>query len=111
MCLRTSLAPLADRIKVALLYGSMAEGRAKKDSDIDLLVVGSVTFAEVAENLTPAQKILEREINPTVFGTEEFQDKLKKGHHFLLSVLKSNFHYIFGDEIELKRLAKKWIKA
>jgi len=105
--LRSILAPLAERIQIALLFGSFAEGRANKDSDIDLIVVGSVTFAEVAEKLTPAQKFLRREINPTVFSPSEFQNKLKKGHHFLLSVLKSNFYYLLGDEIELRRLAKK----
>ncbi len=105
--LRTFLAPLANRIKVAILYGSIAEGRETKNSDIDLLVIGTVTFAEVAEKLTPAQNFLKREINPTVFGADEFQKKLNRGHHFLLSVLKSNFHYVLGDEIELKRMAEK----
>jgi predicted nucleotidyltransferase len=105
--LRTFLAPLANRIKVGILYGSMVDGRETKASDIDLLVVGNVTFAEVAEKLTPAQDLLKREINPTVFSVSEFQKKLIDGHHFLSSVLKSNFHYVLGDEIELKRMAEK----
>lgn len=105
--LRTTLAPMVDRIKIAILYGSIAEGRASKDSDVDLIVIGKVTFAEVAEKLITAQKSLRREINPTVFTPNEFQNKLKKGHHFLSSVLKGNFHYVLGDEIELRRLAEK----
>ena len=76
--LRTLLTPMADRIKVAILYGSVAEGRETKDSDIDILIVGNLTFAETAERLVPAQKILGREINPTVFNSGEFKDKLKK---------------------------------
>lgn len=105
--LRTFLEPLENRIKVAILYGSTAEGRETKASDIDLLVVGQVTFSEVAEKLIPAQDVLKREINPTVFSLAEFQKKLIDGHHFLSSVLKSNFHYVLGDENELKRMAEK----
>ena len=105
--LRTFLAPMADRIKVAILYGSVAEGRETKDSDIDILIIGNLTFAETAERLVPAQKMLGREINPTVFNSDEFQEKIKKGHHFLNSVLKSDFIYLIGDEIELKRMAEK----
>jgi len=103
--IRAQLAPIEDRINIVLLFGSIVRGKESKDSDVDILVVGSVTFAETAERLVPVQKILRREINPTVFNPDEFQDKLKKGHHFLNSVLKSNFHYVLGDEIELKRMA------
>lgn len=105
--LRSILAPLEDRVQVAILYGSIADGRANKESDIDLIVVGNVTFADVAEKLTPAQKFLRREIDPTVFSPDEFQDKITKGHHFLNSILKRDLIYLIGDEIELKRLVEK----
>lgn len=105
--IRAQLAPIEDRIDIALLFGSMVRGKESKDSDIDVLIVGNLTFAETAERLVPAQKMLGREINPTIFGSDEFQDKLKKGHHFLNSVLKSDFIYLIGDEIELKRMAEK----
>ena len=105
--LRSALAPFADRINLALLYGSVASGKANKESDIDLIVVGSAAFGDVAEKLIPAQTTLRREINPIVFSPDEFQSKLKKGDHFLTSVLKSDFHFIVGDENELKRLVKE----
>ena len=105
--IRAQLASIEYRINIALLFGSLVRGKESKDSDVDLLVVGNVTFAETVERLAPVQKILRREINPTVFSPDEFQDKLKKGHHFLNSVLQSNFHYLIGDEIELKRMAEK----
>ena len=42
--LRDALAPLADRIRVALLFGSMARGTQSAASDVDVLVVGERFF-------------------------------------------------------------------
>ncbi|MFQ5436849.1 MAG: nucleotidyltransferase domain-containing protein, partial [Anaerolineae bacterium] len=39
-----ALAPLANRIKIAFVHGSVAEGREDRQSDVDLVVVGEVTF-------------------------------------------------------------------
>jgi predicted nucleotidyltransferase len=105
--IRAQLAPVEERIDIALIFGSVVRGKESKDSDIDILIVGNLTFAETVERLSPIQNTLGREINPTVFSSNEFQDKLKKGHHFLKSVLKSDFIYLMGDEFELKRLAEK----
>jgi predicted nucleotidyltransferase len=105
--IRAQLAPIEGRIDIALLFGSVVRGEESKDSDIDILIVGDLTFAETAERLAPVQNTLGREINPTVFSSDEFRDKLKKGHHFLNSVLKSDLIYLIGDEIELKRMAEK----
>jgi predicted nucleotidyltransferase len=105
--IRAQLAPIEERIDIALVFGSVAQGKESKDSDIDILVVGDLTFAEAAERLVPVQKTLGREINPAVFSSDEFQDKLRKGHHFLNSILKRDLIYLIGDEIELKRMAEK----
>ena len=105
--IRAQLAPIAEKINIALLFGSTVQGKEFRDSDVDILIVGDSSFAEISERLAPAQKTLGREVNPVVFNPEEFQGKLKKGHHFLNSVLKSDFVYLIGDEIEFKRLAEK----
>src|SRR5208282_6193367 len=39
----------------AVLYGSLAKGSARTASDVDVLVVGSVTSAEVLSAMTNAQ--------------------------------------------------------
>ena len=103
--IRARLAPIANKIHIALLFGSIVEGKESRDSDVDILIVGDSSFAEISETLDPAQKALGREVNPVVFNPTEFQDKLKKGHHFLNSILKNDFIYLIGDEIELKRMA------
>jgi predicted nucleotidyltransferase len=41
------LAPLSDRIQCALVFGSVARGMEMTHSDIDVLVLGAVSFAEL----------------------------------------------------------------
>ena len=105
--LRNALSPLVDRIHIAFVYGSLARGDERKGSDLDILVVGNVTFAEVTSAIDQAQEVLRREINPTVYPPDEFRSKLKSDHHFLKTVLTGEKIFLIGDERELARLAKK----
>jgi len=104
-CLREALLPLADKIKVAFLHGSQVGGGAAAASDVDVLVVGKATFAEVTSALSPYQERLGREINPTVYPKEEFRRKVAAGHHFLLTVLKEPKVFLVGDEDDLAEVA------
>jgi predicted nucleotidyltransferase len=87
--LRAALAPLADRIEAAVLFGSIATGTSTPTSDIDLLIVGSAEFAEVADALAGAEAHLGREINPMVYSRPEFGRRLSEGGHFVTSVLRA----------------------
>jgi len=105
--LQAALRPLGDRIDVALIYGSIARSEEHRDSDVDVLVVGKVTFAELVSLLSEAEKTVGREINPTVYPPSEFRSKLAAGHHFLNSILRGPMFFLIGDKRELARLAKK----
>jgi predicted nucleotidyltransferase len=105
--LRAALAPLADRIELALVYGSVAGGRQRRESDVDVLVVGDVSFGQIVSALGPAQQQTGREINPSVYPSAEFRAKMAAGQHFLSTVLKGDVFYLIGDERELARLAGK----
>lgn len=85
--LRTALAPLAAQITLALVFGSVARGEENSLSDIDVLVVGKVGFAEVVGALHPCQETLGREINPVVYGLAEWQARLAGGDHFANEIL------------------------
>lgn len=102
--IHNTLVPLADRINFAFIYGSIARGREKPQSDIDLLVVGNVSFSEVVRALRGAQDTLGREINPTVYPAEEFRTRVAEGHYFIKDVLSGEKIFVIGDEHELKRL-------
>lgn len=102
--LRGAFAPLCNRIRIALVFGSVARGHQKADSDVDLLVVGDVAFGEVVAALADAQQELSREVNPTVYSSAEFVAKMASGHHFLRSVLKREKVFLIGDDNDLERL-------
>lgn len=103
--LQAALAPLEQRLAVAFVYGSFARGEQRRSSDVDLLVVGEVTFAEVVSALQPAQETLGREINPTVYGPAEFQKKLAAGQPFVKDILEERKIFVIGDSRELARVA------
>ena len=105
--LRAALAPLADRIEVAFVFGSTAEGKERRQSDVDVLVVGDASFSEVTAAFGPAQERLQREVNPSVYPADEFCAKLGARHHFLRSVLAGGKIFLIGDERGLEGLAKK----
>jgi predicted nucleotidyltransferase len=105
--LRSALAPLGDRVRLAFVYGSFASGHEKRSSDIDVMVVGEVSFREVISALEQAQQRLAREVNPSVYPPTEFRKKLAANSHFVKSVLKGPKIFLIGDHRELARVAKK----
>ena len=105
--LRGSLARLADRIAAAFVFGSFAKGVEKAGSDVDVMVIGEVSFAEVTEALGPTQDALGRELNPSVYSAVEFRRKVKAGHHFVNSLLREPKIFLLGGHDEVERLAGK----
>lgn len=104
--LRAALAPLSDRIQAAFVYGSFAQGKEHKGSDIDVCIVGKATFGDIVSVLSLAQQSLGREVNPTVYPPEEFRSRLEADNHFLKSIMKGPKIFLIGDEHELARLAQ-----
>ena len=85
--LRQALDPLAHRIAWAFVFGSVASGRESANSDIDLMLIGTASFAEAVVALHPAQESLSREINPKVYRSDEWKRLLKENDAFLNEVL------------------------
>lgn len=104
--LREALAPLSDRIRIAFVYGSVARGEERVDSDVDVLVAGDASFSQVSGALRRAQNKLHREINPTVYSLEELRTKLANGHHFVSGLMRAEKIYLIGTERDFKRLAE-----
>ena len=102
--LRSALAPMADRISLAFIYGSMARQEEKAESDIDLLIVGKVALEDVLTCVSDLEPSLGRAVNPTVYSLAEFKTKLKSGNHFLNSVVQREKIFLIGDEGELRKV-------
>jgi len=102
--LQSTLAPLGHMIRFAFIYGSFARGRAKKESDVDLLIIGDAGFTDIVDKLGRAQGILGREINPMVLSMDEFQRRIAEDDHFLRSVLKNELMFVMGDRHEFNQI-------
>ena len=103
--LRSALEPLADRITVAFVYGSMARHEERAESDIDIIVIGRASLEDVVAQLSESEGSLRRTLSPTVYSVAELRRKLKNGNHFLASVLRREKVFLIGDEHELGKVA------
>jgi predicted nucleotidyltransferase len=98
--LRTALLPHADRIERAFLFGSVARGEERAGSDIDLMVIGDVPYMDVVAAVSPLRESLGRDVNPTVFTASEFRERLDRGDHFLLRVMREDRVDLIGGQHE-----------
>jgi predicted nucleotidyltransferase len=96
--LRAALLPLARRIDLALVYGSVARGEDTARSDIDLLVVADdLPLETLFARLAPAEKTLGRTINPTVYTRADFEKRRRSGNPFLKRVLGGDRIVLLGE--------------
>jgi predicted nucleotidyltransferase len=103
--LREALTPLADKVKLAFIFGSLAQGRETAQSDIDLFLVGKISLREASKILGPVTSELGREFNPVVYPPGEFKKKAREKHHFINEVISGPKIWLIGNEIELEKLA------
>ena len=104
--IRASLSDLEDKIRVAFIYGSFADGTDTAESDVDIFIVGDISLREVVSRLQDAQAAIGREINPIIYNADEFYEKLQQEHHFVKSVYGTSKIFLIGDEDELEGLAQ-----
>ena len=102
--LREALAPLEAHIQLALVFGSVARGSETAGSDIDLLVLGSVGFAELAQALYPLHELLRREVNPVLYSPQEFVARAQAGEAFARELLDKPKLWVKGADDDLAKL-------
>ncbi len=98
--IRGSLQNLVRRypsITLAFLYGSYAKEKEKKDSDIDLVIVGEFAHGPFTREVRALESKLNREINFTHYVPREFEEERKKEGGFLNLILKDRIMVLKGD--------------
>ncbi|MGE4243650.1 nucleotidyltransferase domain-containing protein [Ramlibacter sp.] len=103
--LREALEPLSRRIRVALVFGSVARGAETRGSDVDVLVLGNVAFPKLVNAVYPLQEAFRREVNPVLYSPEEFAARAKQGDAFASSILSHAKLFVIGTEDDLAKLA------
>lgn len=91
-------------IQVAFVFGSLAAGTENAESDIDLMIIGSVTLRQLSKLLSRVAPQVGREINPHVFTPEEFKRRQKARDHFLRNVLAAPKLFVIGGDDELEAM-------
>lgn len=97
--LRQDLLPMADKISVAFIYGSIAKGTDTSKSDIDVMVIGSdIAYPDVYAALMPAEAQLGRKVSPTIYSKEDFAKKLNEKNSFLTRIMAQPKIFLIGSE-------------
>lgn len=97
--LRAALDPIADQIHLAFVFGSVAKGRERADSDLDLLVVADdLAYTDVYSALATAERALGRTINPTVFTRREWINKRAKHDSFAARIGSQPRLFVIGSD-------------
>jgi len=101
--LNTAISELHD-VEIAFLFGSMADGTSGAQSDVDLMVVGSLGLRTLTATLSTVSESIGREINPHVITVSEFRKRVQSEEHFIMSVMNSSRVYVKGGDYEFGKL-------
>ncbi len=97
------LLPLAERVKVALVFGSVARGAISKDSDVDLLILSNdLKVRDLAAPIRQAGEALGREVSLNLYRPQEWAKRVSDGHTLAQSILSNRRLLLIGDDSELE---------
>ena len=104
--LSDALAPLADKIQIAFIFGSMAAGTQRADSDLDICVLSDVELLEVVKAVGAVQENLHRDINPVVMSATRYAEQLATHDRFAERIYDEPRIFVIGDDAEFRKLAE-----
>lgn len=97
--LREVLAPFADRIRGAFVYGSVAKQEDTASSDVDLMLISDdLSYGELFIALEELSQRLGRTLNPTIYTPKELTQRIKRGDSFIKRVLEQPKIWLIGDD-------------
>ena len=93
-------------IEHAFIYGSFAAGTENEKSDIDLMVIGKMPLENLLKRLREPEKLLGRDINPSLFQMSEIKQRVKDQDPFIGRVMAEPKIMLIGNEDDIRRLAE-----
>jgi predicted nucleotidyltransferase len=93
-------------ISFAFVFGSVAAGEVKAESDLDLFVIGDIGLRALSKLLREPCRQIGREINSHVMTREEFIERKTAKEHFVAGIVESPKLMIIGDEDGFGRLGQ-----
>lgn len=101
-----ALSSVEKSIALAFVFGSVARGEQQSNSDVDVMLIGSLGFADAVQVLHPVQATLQREINPVVYSLDEFRRRAASDDSFVREVLSQPKLFVVGNENDLGKLTQ-----
>ncbi|MFC4309264.1 MarR family transcriptional regulator [Steroidobacter flavus] len=102
--IRDALRGLEDKIDIALIFGSVAKGTERADSDLDFFVIGTVGYSVITERIYSIEDRLGRRVQTLYFDPDSPTDRaslMKPSMHAMLAGPKV---FVLGDEAKLASL-------
>jgi len=102
--IREALHGLEDKIDVAVVFGSVATGTERPDSDLDLFVVGTAGYSLVAERMYSIEKRVGRKVQTLYFDVSSPADRASLQKTSMRAMLSGPKLFVIGDAIRLDQL-------
>ena len=102
--LRKAIQPLQERVDLAFIFGSVAQGKERITSDVDVMVIGDASFEDVVQALYSTREALRREVNPVVMSMSEFSRKVLQGDRFVSRIVNEPKIFLKGGSDDLGKL-------
>ena len=93
----SALSSVSEQIDWAFIYGSLASEKETTGSDIDLMIIGDISFSQVVSLLYPVQKSLGREINPKIYSRKVWVQLKTSKNAFVNELLLKPGMDVIGD--------------
>jgi predicted nucleotidyltransferase len=102
--LAEALSSAQHQISVAFVFGSVARGEQQTNSDVDVMLIGTLSFGDAVQCLHNTETTLQRAINPAVYTIVEFKRRIENNDSFITEILNKPKLFIIGTENELRQL-------
>ncbi|MEE8329565.1 MAG: nucleotidyltransferase domain-containing protein [Thermodesulfovibrionia bacterium] len=92
-------------VTYAFIFGSYVKNEFKPESDIDIVIIGTIGESHLIKVFRDVERAIGREINYHIYSLREFKNKLKT-NSFIKNIIE-NYKIVAGDEGKFRTLLKK----
>lgn len=95
---------LKDKVIYGFIYGSVAKGTNTAQSDIDIFLVGNLSYDDAGSFIFNLGRELVQEVNVVIFSPNEFLKGIQNEQSFISKVLQEPKIWLFGDKGEFEKV-------
>ncbi len=97
---------IKDKITYGFIFGSTAANRDTPESDIDLFLIGNISYEKAGLLTIPLSLEFGRPINTIIYPLKDFTRKLNDKQTFITEVISKPKIWLFGDEHEFEKICR-----